>query len=168
MFFFFFFTQFLAKSLQAISNDCLFSFLFSVLVRLRSMRCGTVERGSTFLGTDRRDPPPRRDECSTFNFGYLRKRWAFRTFDPTIRFLIANHFASENLHCGKCVVSNQSWILLVLTVHGLFLFSPPLFYFFFFCSIMKQFFDSILVYRFKMRINKIVYVILLISLSLSV
>lgn len=38
---------------------------------------------------------------------------------------------------------------------------------FFFCSIMKQFFDSIFVYRFKMRINKIVYVILLISLSLS-
>lgn len=51
---------------------------FSVLVRLRTMRRSSVECSSTFLGTNRRDPPTGRDECSTFNFGYLRQRWAHR------------------------------------------------------------------------------------------
>ena len=89
--------------------------LLSVLVCLRSMRCGTVECGSTFLGTDRRDPPARRDECSTFNFGYLRQRWAFKLqFDR--QFLIANHRPGKSRRCVSLKrprIGNNDWILLV-------------------------------------------------------
>lgn len=121
---------------------------FSVLVRLRSLRCRSVKRSSTLAGTDRCDSSTRRNECSTLNPGYLCQRWvSYINIDPRPmfphiiyyrhNFLFLLHFTWTHFLLFFIIFSNIGKKFILIYTHLFLLKKIQCVYFFHFFTSVK-------------------------------